>query len=235
VAYVILDFAMVSGADASAVISLAKLLHFCERHGVTLVYCALSAGNLAALEQGGFFGRDSRHQLFDDLDSGLAWCEDQLIAEQQLAGEANVSGFEPWLQQQLGASVNASDLMAYLERKRMSGAETLYREGEPADTVDLVAAGNLAVHVAKGGGELLRVRRITTHTMLGEMGFVRRSVRAATVSSDGPATIFTLTRAELARMRRERPDLANAFDDFIMRTLADRMEAANRAAAALAG
>jgi len=67
------------------------------------------------------------------------------------------------------------------------------------------------------------------------MGFVRRSVRAATVSSDGPATLFTLTRAELARMRRERPDLANAFDNFIMRTLADRMEAANRAAAALVG
>jgi hypothetical protein len=36
-------------------------------------------------------------------------------------------------------------------------------------------------------------------------------------------------------MRCDRPDLARAFDDFVMRTLADRMEAANRAAAALAG
>jgi CRP-like cAMP-binding protein len=70
--------------------------------------------------------------------------------------------------------------------------------------------------------------------MLGEMGFVRGTTRAATVSAEGPATIFTLTRASMERMRQERPDLAHAFDDFIMRTLADRIEAANRAAAALA-
>jgi len=235
VAYVILDFAMVPGIDASAIMSLAKLHHFCDRHGVTLVYCSLSRRNRAALEHGGFFGGDSPHQVFSDLDIGLAWCEDRLIAAERLDREAGVGAFESWLQQQLGESVNVSDLMAYLERKRTAGSETIYREGEPADSVDLVAAGNLSVHVSKGGGELLRVRRITTHTMLGEMGFVRRSVRAATVSSDGPATLFTLTRAELARMRRERPDLANAFDNFIMRTLADRMEAANRAAAALVG
>jgi hypothetical protein len=34
-------------------------------------------------------------------------------------------------------------------------------------------------------------------------------------------------------MRRERADLAAAFDDFIMRTLADRVDDANRTAAAL--
>jgi sulfate permease, SulP family len=36
-------------------------------------------------------------------------------------------------------------------------------------------------------------------------------------------------------MRRERPDLASAFDDFIMRVLADRIDFANRAVAALSG
>src|SRR5262249_36907642 len=102
-----------------------------------------------------------------------------------------------------------------------------------ADTVDLVAAGNLVIDIATDHGESLRVRRITTHTVVGEMGFYRRSVRSATVSSDGPATLFTLTRDNFERMRRERPDLAGAFDDFIMRVLADRIDFANRAVAAL--
>ena len=235
VRYVLLDFDTVSGTDASAVLSLTKLRNFCDRHAITLEYCALSGSNRVALERGGFFGGASHHQVFDDLDDGLAWCEDQLIASQSLESQASVGGFEAWLQQQLGASAKVSDLMAYLERKQMVGAETIYREGEPADSVDLVAAGNLSVHVAKGGGDTLRVRRITTHTMLGEMGFVRGSIRTATVASDGPAILFTLTRGALARMRRERPDLAGAFDNFVMRTLADRMEAANRSAAALAG
>jgi CRP-like cAMP-binding protein len=53
------------------------------------------------------------------------------------------------------------------------------------------------------------------------------------VSSDGPATLFTLTRANFERMRRERPDLASAFDDFILRILADRIDFANHALEAL--
>jgi SulP family sulfate permease len=58
-------------------------------------------------------------------------------------------------------------------------------------------------------------------------------VRSATVSAEGAATLFTLTRANFERLRRERPDLASAFDDFILRVLADRVDFANRAVAAL--
>ena len=55
VANVILDFGRVSGADSSAIVSLAKLRNFCEQQGATLVYCSLSPANQAALERGGFF------------------------------------------------------------------------------------------------------------------------------------------------------------------------------------
>jgi len=89
------------------------------------------------------------------------------------------------------------------------------------------------IDIAVEGGESLRVRRIATHSVVGEMGFFRQAARSATVSSDGPATIFSLTRASFERMRRERPDLADAFADFIVRILADRVESANRAVAAL--
>ena len=91
------------------------------------------------------------------------------------------------------------------------------------------------IDVKKGDGSALRVRRIMNHSVVGEMGFVRRYVRSATVSTEGAATVFTLTRASFERMRRERPDLASAFDDFVMRALADRVDAANRAATAWGG
>ena len=77
------------------------------------------------------------------------------------------------------------------------------------------------------------MRRIKTQTVIGEMGFFRRSSRSATVSSDGPAVLYTLTLINFEKMRRERPDLANAFDDFILRVLADRIEFANRQVASL--
>ena len=129
--------------------------------------------------------------------------------------------------------MKATDLMKYLERKDTDRSQVLYREGEPADTIDLIAAGSVTVEITSSDGESVRVRRIMTHTVLGEMGFVRRSSRSATVCSDGPATLFTLTRSSFERMRQDRPDLANAFDDFILRILADRIDFANHALEAM--
>jgi SulP family sulfate permease len=231
--YVILDCAMVPGADSSAIASLAKLHHFCNQRGITLVYCALRPVTQAAMQRGGFFGGKSPHQAFADLQVALAWCEDQLLVHAGHPGDGGIAGFEPWLQDQLGPLVRAGDLLGYLERKDTADGEVLYREGEPADSIDLVAAGTLGIDMDQGGGHKLRVRRITTHTVLGEMGFVRHTVRSATVSSEGPATVFTMRRASFERMRREHAALASAFDDFILRALADRMDAANRAVAAL--
>lgn len=50
---------------------------------------------------------------------------------------------------------------------------------------------------------------------------------------DGPATFFTLERDNFERMRRERPDLASAFDDFLLRVLAERIIVSERTVLAL--
>ena len=109
----------------------------------------------------------------------------------------------------------------------------LYRQGEPSDGIDLVASGTLVVDIAAADDAPLRVRTIDTHTVLGEMGFFRRAARSATVSAQGPATVYTLSRAGFDRMRLEHPELGNAFEDFIMRVLADRITLSERAVAAL--
>jgi sulfate permease, SulP family len=178
-------------------------------------------------------GAKSSHKAFADLPDSLAWCEDEVLARGGIEPEISDAGFAPWLQRELGKTAHVDDLFTYLDRKAVHQSQVLYRQGEPADTIDLVALGNLAIDIMKADGSVLRVRRIMTYAVLGEMGFFRRSIRAATVSSDGPATLFTLTRMNFERMRHERPDLAAAFDDFVFRVLADRMEFANHAIAAL--
>lgn len=233
VAYVVLDFSMTSGADSSAVLSLNKLRSYCDQRDITLVYCSLLPASQKTSRLGRVSGAKSWHQSFADVNLGLAWCEDRMLSEAELHEDAGLAGFEPWLQRQLGMGVRAADLITYLERKDTQGSQVLYREGDAADTVDLVAAGKLAIEIANNEGQPLVVRRITTHTVVGEMGFFRHTARSATVTSDGAATLFTLTRANFERMRRERADLASAFDDFILRILADRIDFANHAIEAL--
>jgi sulfate permease, SulP family len=233
VAYVILDCTLVSGADTSAIVSLGKLRRFCKEKNATLVFCSLSAANRSALERGGFLSQKNPQQILPDLNSALAWCEDQVLAEAKLEIDVTLDAFDAWLQRQLGSSSRSADLMAYLERKNVDRGQVIYRQGDPSETIDLIAVGRLNVEVTSADGRNLRVRRMATHTVVGEMGFFRQAVRSASVSSDGAAIIFTLTRANFDRMRRERPELANAFDVFIVRVLADRLESTNREIKAL--
>jgi SulP family sulfate permease len=228
VAYVILDFALVSGADTSAIVSLSKLRKFCRENDAVLVCCSLSAANRAALERGGFFDRKSPQQILPDLNSALAWCEDQVLDKAKVGVDVTADDFEAWLQRQLGKDIQLSDVMAYLERKTLDDAQEIYHQGDPADTLHLVALGRLNIEVASTDGQPLRIRRTMTHTVVGEMGFFRQGVRSASVSSDGPTILFSLTRANFNRMRREHPNLAGAFTEFIIRSLADRIESANR-------
>ncbi|MEO8536340.1 MAG: SulP family inorganic anion transporter [Betaproteobacteria bacterium] len=231
IAYIILDFSQVSGTDASALASLAKLRNLCDQRDTSVIYCSLPNDPRAALQLAGLFRGKRSHEAFSDVNVALAWCEDQLLARTDFQPQSEAT-FQSWLQEQLGANVSAADLMIYLERKQLEAAQVLYHAGDPADSVDIVAAGSLAIEIPTAAGTR-RVRRTTTHTVLGEMGFFRHSVRSATVLSEVPATVFTLTRAGFERMQRERPELSNAFAQFIIRVLADRFDAATRTVAAL--
>ena len=54
VAYVILDFSLVSGVHFSAIASLTKLRNLCNRRGIVLIYAALSRADRGALARGAF-------------------------------------------------------------------------------------------------------------------------------------------------------------------------------------
>lgn len=233
VQYVIVDFGMVSGFDSSGLLSLGKLRNLCRANGGTLLYCALSPKSHSMLERAGFFTGKNPCRAFNDFQTALAWCEDQILASSNIVIDTSYDGFERWLQQRLGPHFAASDLITYLERKEFERPQVIYREGEASDTVDLVASGTVNIDIATPDGGLKRIRRLSAHTVVGEMGFFRHSVRSATVSSDGPTTLFTLTRTALDRLRQERPALGTALDEYIIRVIADRLDATNREVAVL--
>lgn len=244
VSYVVLDFRAVTGTDASATVSLTKLRHLCQQHGATLVYCGVAQSTHRVLARDGLFAGADQPPPFADVDDALAWCEDRVLAAAGLetggaaaaldtADASRTAAFVVWLQQQLGAGVRSAEFMPYLIRHAIASAQVLYREGEPADEIDLVAAGRLVVTLGDGTPQVRRVRSISTHTVVGEMGFFRHAARSATVSSDGPALLYTLTRENFERMLAERPDLAAAFYECLLRTLADRIGLSERMATSL--
>ena len=225
---------MVSGVNSSALFSITKLRNLSDRHGTAIVYSALLPEIRSRLEARGLLGEKTRHRAFAEAQL----CADLVRGSDACRGGYNrrkrrSSGFHQWLQHQFGPVTNAAEFVTYLEQKEISASEVLYRRGEAADTIDFVAAGTLSIDVESDGGKIVRLRRMTTHTVIGEMGFFRRSTRSATVSSEGPATLFTLNRDNFERLRRERPELAAAFNEFVIRVLAERIDFSNGVVAAM--
>ncbi|MCU0967597.1 MAG: SulP family inorganic anion transporter [Rubrivivax sp.] len=235
VRHVILDFVGVNGADASAGTSFLKLRHLCEAQGATLVFAGMADRIEARLRRERVVGGTGTVAPFAELHDALAWCEDRVLADDGIDVDATdeTAGFEAWLQQELGPGVAVSDLLPYLEQRVFDVAQPIYREGEPSDCIDLVAAGRLAVHRTRPDGRLQRLRRTMTHTVIGEMGFFRGLPRSADVACEGPARLYTLSREAYGRLQRERPDLALAFIAFVLRTLADRLGLLGRTVDAL--
>lgn len=236
VSHVILDFAGVTAADASAPISLTKLHNFCSKQGVALIVSSMAPAVRKDLQRHGFFAGKKPIEHFNDINTALARAEDLMLAATRVSGADaadDAAAFGLWLQVQLGSGVNAAEFLGFLEPCNIAAGDVLCRQGEPSDDIYLVSAGRLVITLERNSGQTQHLRTICTHTVLGEMGFIRGIVRSATVSSDGPATVFKLTRERFERMRAERPDLASAFYEFLLRTLADRTEFSDRMLSAL--
>jgi len=227
VGYVVLDFSAVSGLDASAVLSLVKLRNYCKEHGVTLAFSGLGEAMRVSFQKAGFFGSGEPHQLFASRDEALEWCEDMILMHHDM-GAVSAHSFESWLTAELGGAADMSRIAPYLERHEFAVGEALFSQGEPPDSVEILASGRLAASIEDEHGRPTRIRGMVGYTIVGEMGFYRQIRRSATVIAEEPSIVYRLTREAFDRMQAQDPVAASAFHKLIIRLLSDRLESSNR-------
>jgi SulP family sulfate permease len=229
---IVLDLAGVTGFDTSAILSLVKLANYCREHGVDLVLAAPNPRVEASLTSSPLFEPPGRIRIFATRNEALEWCEDTILDERAL-GVRNRADFEAWIATAFEAPDAAERIVAYFDRREIATGTTLYTQGADPDTIELVAAGRLAITMTEEGGRTVRIRSMAGQTVVGEMGFFRELPRAASVVAEADVVLYTLTRANMRAMIEKEPELAIAFLRFIIRTLADRVEFANREISAL--
>jgi SulP family sulfate permease len=232
IGYVVLDFSAVPGLDTSAVLSLIKLRNYCNEHGVTLVFSGLMDVMRISFQKAGFFAPGKPHQMFASRNEALEWCEDMLLMHHEV-GEASAHSFESWLTAELGGAADMSRIAPYLERHEVKVGEALFRQGEPPDSVELLASGCVAINIEDEQGRPIRLRRMVGYTVVGEMGFYRHVPRTATVIAEEPSVVYRLTRESFDRMQAQDPAAASMFHMLIIRLLSDRLGFANREISAL--
>ncbi|MEO5960887.1 MAG: SulP family inorganic anion transporter [Opitutaceae bacterium] len=219
---VLLDFRLVQRIDSSCAIALNKLLDHCRRTNVHLVFTGLTPRLREMLRQGSFRIESSKLKLFPDLDRGLEWCEQQLLLDMPSTAAPQDPldvGFSP---------EEKARLLEVLESFEVAAGTRLVKQGEASDTMLFVESGCVSVYVTAPDGTAKRLRRFTSGTLVGEMGFYTRETRSADIVADEPARLLRLTTTAFSALERDNPALAHAVHSFVVRTLARRLRTANR-------
>ena len=101
----------------------------------------------------------------------------------------------------------------------LAPGQTLFRQGEDADSVFLVLAGRLSVLLdEKSEGEQL-LSRLFAGDVVGEVALVAGGKRSATVRVDESATLAQLPVAALNQLLADSPEISSRMVDLVSRRL----------------
>ena len=214
--FVVFDFRLVSGLDASALHSFAKIHQVAESQHFTLVFVHLSS---ALRHQ---FGEDG-HLTFDDLDHGLEYCEEQILAGQQGCSTDRKHALQAQLSAVLQSSGMATRVMRYVERLEVEQGCYLIRQGDAPKGIYFIESGQLTAQLEQEDGKIIRLRKMGAGTTVGELGLYVGRPASASVVTDRPSTIYYLSAHNLKRMEETEPEIAAAFHKFIAGLLGERL------------
>jgi len=96
-------------------------------------------------------------------------------------------------------------VLAMARRRTFGRGEVVFHEGDPADSVHLIAKGRFAVRVTTPLGETATLAIRGPGEAFGELALVSDSPRSATVAALEPAETHSLYRREFDELRREHP------------------------------
>ena len=115
-------------------------------------------------------------------------------------------------------------LVARLRRRSYHRDEVIFHQGDPADTLHLIAAGHVTVRVTLRGGEFVVVAILGPGDAFGEAALVGGpGVRGATITALERCETLSLGRDEFHRLRTSYPGV----DRFLVELLSARVERLN--------
>ena len=207
ITYLILDMKRVLEIDDCAVTLLAEMEKVLAEDGkkVLLAHLPVAAGQVLTERREAGWTKDG---FFPDIDAALEWCEDRLIAEESADNKCE-KAVVPLEAMDMLAGFDANEiglLRSIVEVAHYAPGEVIVREGDPADSLFLLAAGLVNVCLRLGDGtRQKRLATIAPGVAFGELAVFDGGTRSADVVAVLPAVCYILPLAkfdELAALHR---------------------------------
>ena len=100
------------------------------------------------------------------------------------------------------------ELAAVLDEARFTKGETLFRIGDPGDSLYLVHTGEVEMFVKDHTGEKILLTTAGPGDLFGELSLLDNGPRAATAVALADTELLVLDRGDLLRFLRKKPDAA---------------------------
>lgn len=258
--FIVLDFRQVTGVDASALLSLSKLQQKAQARECVLVFTHLTAPLEQALRRDVLTATmETWWRLFPDLDHGVEWCEEQLLAifaEVGLVSKSRLARrrlstaslldealhkLRDFMESEAPAPASRGTGMLdewvaldeYWERRTVGAGEMLLQQGEPVPGLFYLESGTATMRARSGTERAVRLRKIGPGTVAGEIGLATHTPSPSSVVMETPGVVYYLSRAKIDQLEESDPESAIAFYRFIARFLGERLTEANRSIEAL--
>jgi glutaminase len=229
VSYLILDLKRVVDIDDCALSLLAQMKGTLAKKGRRLILSHLpptTGRGLMEQREAGW----SEDSFFPDTDAALEWCEKRLIGEEQ-ADDKLEKGIMPLESMDILAGFDAREvalLQATVDIASFPAGEFIVREGDPADSLYLLAAGQVSVCLRLGNGtHQKRLATIAPGVAFGELAIFDGGTRSADVIADRPAICYMLQFAKLDELAACHPEIRTKLLCNIGRELSVRLRRAD--------
>jgi SulP family sulfate permease len=222
--FLLLDFSQVTGIDSSVVLSFRKLNQLIRNSNASVILSGLSEDIETFLRKSGVL--DLEENLFHispELDQGVQWCEKKLLGSTGVLAKDTYKSCQDQLEVIIGDTELITRIMNYLEKQELPAGVHLIHQGDSPGAVYLLEDGVVTAQLETSGEEPRRLNTMGSENLVGELGFYLGSKRNASVITETPTTLYSLTAESLKKMESEEPEAAAMFHRYIANVMAEKL------------
>jgi sulfate permease, SulP family len=230
--YVLLDFSRVIELDSSALNSFLKMRYLLESHKVILAVAGLAPRLKERFFRIGF-SEDDTIRFFEDLDHGMEWCEDLFLKNNGLDPSSTLLTIQALFAEVFPNREDVNRLLSYFEHIAIPEGAYIIRQGDEPEYLYYLEIGQVSVVLERDPGPDIRLRKMGSGTVLGEMGFYMKMKGTASVIATKPTIVYRLSLEKEQELQANDPELAAALHKFIVSLVSEKLAFSNRVIRAL--
>ena len=235
--FILLDMRRVQSIDYTAVNMLKQILARITKRSGYLMFASVpmslpSGQNVKKYLKNLGLIETENLKFFDDLDSALAWTEDEILREENyLSMHADkvleLSEIELFKDFSHDALKN---LAACMVEKSFKPEELIFGVDTPeaeSDKMYFIKKGTVKIVLPLSGGLTYHLSSFTKGGFFGDMAFLDKGKRSANAVADGHVILYILSRGKFNELSTEYPEIAGKFFEKMALVISRRLRQNN--------